>query len=58
MPETHIKQTVAICDTQPITADGTPPSRDPTSKLVMTKPALINVSHVFSEFLADEGVGQ
>jgi hypothetical protein len=45
-------------NTQAITADGTPPSRDPTSKLVMTKPALINVSHVFSEFLADEGVGQ
>lgn len=38
-------------NTQPVTVNGTPQARDPTSTLVLTKPALINVSHLFSEFV-------
>jgi hypothetical protein len=45
-------------NTQPVTANGTPPARDPGTPLVLSKPALINVSHMFSEFLSQEGVGQ
>ena len=45
-------------NTQPITTNGTPQSRDPTSQLVITKPALINVSHMFSEFVLRESEGQ
>lgn len=41
-------------NTQPITVNGTPQARDPTSTLVITKPALINVSHLFSEFVMRE----
>jgi hypothetical protein len=41
-------------NTQPVTTNGTPQSHDPTSALTITKPALINVSHVFSEFVLQE----
>jgi hypothetical protein len=44
-------------NTQPITTNGTPQSRDPTSTLTITKPALINVSHIFSEFVLRESEG-
>jgi hypothetical protein len=44
-------------NTQPITTNGTPQSRDPTSQLTITKPALINVSHIFSEFVLRQSEG-
>ena len=45
-------------NTQAITVNGTPQSHDPTSALTITKPALINVSHIFSEFVLSESVGK
>ena len=45
-------------NTQPVTTNGTPQVRDPTSALVLTKPALINVSHIFSEFVLRETQAQ
>lgn len=44
-------------NTQPVTINGTPQARDPTSPLVLSKPALINVSHLFSEFVLRESQG-
>jgi hypothetical protein len=44
-------------NTQPITTNGTPQTRDPSSPLVLSKPALINVSHMFSEFVYRESQG-
>jgi len=41
-------------NTQPVTTNGTPQARDPSSTLVLSKPALINVSHLFSEFVLRE----
>jgi hypothetical protein len=41
-------------NTQPITENGVPPSRDSQSPVVIQKPALINVSHMFSEFVDRE----
>lgn len=44
-------------NTQPITINGTPQARDPTTPLIISKPALINVSHLFSEFVLRESQG-
>jgi hypothetical protein len=44
-------------NTQPVTVNGTPQARDPTSALTLSKPALINVSHLFSEFVLRETQG-
>jgi hypothetical protein len=41
-------------NTQPITTNGTPYTGDPSETPVITKPALINVSHLFSEFVLRE----
>jgi hypothetical protein len=41
-------------NTQPITTNGTPAFRDPTTQVLIPKPALINVSHLFSEFILRE----
>ncbi len=41
-------------NTQPITLNGVPPSRDTQSPVVIAKPAMINVSHMFSEFVVRE----
>jgi hypothetical protein len=41
-------------NTQPITTNGTPSYRDPTTQVLIPKPALINVSHLFSEFILRE----
>ncbi|MGO8996400.1 MAG: hypothetical protein ACLQVI_24055 [Polyangiaceae bacterium] len=41
-------------NTQPITTNGTPSYRDPTTQVLLPRPALINVSHIFSEFILRE----
>lgn len=41
-------------NTQPITTNGTPTYRDPTTQVLLPRPALINVSHLFSEFILRE----
>jgi hypothetical protein len=41
-------------NTQPITTNGVPVSRDMESPVVLQKPAMINVSHLFSEFVLRE----
>jgi hypothetical protein len=41
-------------NTQPITTNGVPVSRDTQGQVVIAKPALINVSHLFSEFVLRE----
>jgi hypothetical protein len=41
-------------NTQPITTNGVPVSRDMDSPVVLQKPAMINVSHLFSEFVLRE----
>jgi hypothetical protein len=41
-------------NTQPITTNGTPSYRDPTTQVVIPTPAMINVSHLFSEFILRE----
>jgi hypothetical protein len=41
-------------NTQPITTNGTPSYRDPTTQVLIPKPAMINVSHLFSEFILRE----
>jgi hypothetical protein len=41
-------------NTGPITMNGVPSSRDTGSPVVLQKPALINVSHLFSEFVMRE----
>jgi hypothetical protein len=60
--ETFTQGTFPNCfschNTQPITANGTPQPRDPASPIVISKPALINVSHLFSEFVLRESTGQ
>jgi hypothetical protein len=44
----------ACHNTQPITTNGVPVSRDTQGQVVIAKPALINVSHLFSEFVLRE----
>lgn len=41
-------------NTQPITTNGTPYTGDPSETPLITKPALLNVSHLFSEFVLRE----
>jgi len=41
-------------NTQPITTNGTPSYRDSTAEVLLPRPALINVSHMFSEFISRE----
>lgn len=41
-------------NTQPVTTNGVPLNRDTASPVVIGKPALINVSHLFSEFVHTE----
>ncbi len=41
-------------NTEPVTANGVPASRDAQSAVILQKPALINVSHIFSEFVTRE----
>jgi hypothetical protein len=41
-------------NTEPITTNGVPASRDTQSPVILQKPALINVSHLFSEFVNRE----
>jgi hypothetical protein len=41
-------------NTQPITTNGVPVGRDMESPVVLQKPAMINVSHLFSEFVLRE----
>jgi hypothetical protein len=41
-------------NTEPITANGVPASRDSQSPVIIAKPALINVSHLFSDFVMAE----
>jgi hypothetical protein len=41
-------------NTQPITTNGTPVARDQGAQAVIPKPAMINVSHLFSEFILRE----
>ncbi|HEY2516344.1 MAG TPA: hypothetical protein VGI39_35980, partial [Polyangiaceae bacterium] len=41
-------------NTQPVTTNGTPSYRDPSTQVLLPKPALINVSHLFSEFILRE----
>jgi hypothetical protein len=41
-------------NTQPITTNGVPLNRDTQSPVVIARPALINVSHLFSEFVHQE----
>jgi hypothetical protein len=41
-------------NTEPITMNGVSSYRDTLSPVVIAKPALINVSHLFSEFVVDE----
>jgi hypothetical protein len=41
-------------NTEPITTNGTPVYRDPTTQVLLPRPAMINVSHLFSEFILRE----
>lgn len=41
-------------NTQPISANGVSTYRDPDNQVILAKPAMINVSHLFSEFVLRE----
>jgi hypothetical protein len=41
-------------NTEPVTADGVSVQRDPLDQVILAKPAMINVSHLFSEFILRE----